>query len=367
MQRWGQNKLFAIFFDLPIFYKILIGNLVVLAVGGGTVLFLFLVPDQEWARGKWKIASVLLLGGFLIIAVLMNYLLLKIALLPLSSLKNTVEKVLGGDFHARAYIPLFGDPQTNQLTDVFNQMLDKIEVYTRTIEKERAHSSRLTGLVLSSQENERKRIARELHDETSQILATLIMGLETMHRNMPKNGQPQVGACAKCRGRVERLMNIAEQTIKEVHRLAFNLRPAVLDDIGLIQAVQWLLREHVDKSGIKTEFFVQGLEGRLRSELEIVAFRIIQEACTNVIKHAHATNVKVSIWVDDKLHFTVKDNGSGFSLEEVRSRNKEGQLGLFGMQERANLLDGKVEIESAQGKGTTVHAQFPLNIERLEG
>lgn len=360
--RWEEHPLLAIFFDLPIIYKILLGNLFVVTVGAFGIVLLLAGHETSWLLGKGLPGTVLVFGGTFFLAIVINFILLRIALSPIASLKTTVEAVLHGNFHARASVPLFGDPEVNLLTDAFNRMLDKIEVYTHTIEKERSHSAKLAGLVLSSQEDERKRIAKELHDETSQILATLMMGLEAVQRSIPKNGSSISEQCVKCRTRVERLMHIADQTLGDVHRLAFNLRPAILDDMGLVQTVQWLLREHLEKGGVKVELLIEGLEQRLCPEIEVAAFRIIQEAVTNIVKYAKASKVRVSISVEDgNLYLTVEDNGIGFSLDEVEKREKDRHLGLFGMQERSHLLSGQFKIRSAPGSGTIVSAMLPIN------
>lgn len=364
-ERGRQHRLLDLFFDLPIFYKILIGNLF---VGAVAAILLLKSQNGQWFLKNGTPSAILVFGGILILAVGINYILLRIALSPISSLRDTVEDVLSGNFHARATLPLFGDPGVNLLTLAFNKMLDKIEVYTHTIEKERANSSKIAGLILSSQEDERKRIAKELHDDTSQVLTTLMMGLETVHKNIPKNGSSITEQCVKCRNRVERLMHIADQTIAEVHRLAFNLRPAILDDIGLVQAVQWLLREHLEKGGLQVELSVNGLEKRLRPELEVGIFRIIQEAVINILKYAQATKVNVLIAADaGELNVTVEDNGVGFSPDEVSKQEKDKRLGLLGMQERAYLLSGRLEVKSAPGAGVRVFAVFPMNTGMLEG
>lgn len=223
--------------------------------------------------------------------------------------------------------------------------------------KEAQERGRLhAGYVIAAQEEERKRIARELHDETSQVLASLIMGLEKVKIEMP-NISPQ---CISCKEDVGSLKGLTDKALIELHRLAFNLRPSLIDDLGLKQALSQLLREQVEKQGLGVVFHWEGSEERLPAETEIALFRIIQEAVTNAVKYAQAGKISVALSRNrDKVDVEISDDGIGFDMEAVQ-RSKENRLGLMGMEERVSLLQGTFSLQSAAGKGTRVSAAIPI-------
>lgn len=209
---------------------------------------------------------------------------------------------------------------------------------------------------ISVQEAERKRIARELHDQTSQSLTSLMVGLKTIEAQAPE----------EMRSSIASLRQLSSQTLEEVHNLAVELRPSSLDDFGLVAALRQYTKEYTRKSGIEADFQVIGLEGkRLPPPMEIALYRIIQEALTNVVKHAEAK--RVSILVEARgtsIVAIVEDDGSGFDAQKkLSSRASERRLGLFGMQERASLIGGVLTIESSPGVGTTIFVEAPIREE----
>ncbi len=208
--------------------------------------------------------------------------------------------------------------------------------------------------VITAQEEERKRIARELHDETSQALTSLIIGL---------NEAENAGRLEDVRARLAILRQTATQTLDAVHDLAVELRPSLLDDMGLPAALQRYTREYSAKIGIPVDFHAVDADGlRLPPEVETAVYRIVQEALTNVAKHADATQVSVLLEVTDaNLIVIVEDDGQGFDAEAIlASGARERKLGLFGMGERAELIGGTLTIESTPGMGTTVFVKVPL-------
>ncbi len=208
----------------------------------------------------------------------------------------------------------------------------------------------LAARLMEAQENERRVIARELHDEVGQALTALKINLQTVQR--------------KHNGGLDLAESIAmvENTLQQVRSISLNLPPTVLEDLGLAPAVRWLL----DRMGREARFgttFVSSLEDtRLAPQIEITCFRVAQEALTNVMRHAGAQHVTVELaQVDDELHLTIQDDGSGYDVEKAYQRARQGNsLGLVGMQERVDLAGGRMEIESMAGTGTKIHASFPL-------
>jgi two-component system sensor histidine kinase UhpB len=220
---------------------------------------------------------------------------------------------------------------------------------------------RLATLVLAAQEEERRRIARELHDETMQSLAALIMGLEGGLQAMPEQ-RPHLrdGHLA-----VARLRDLAVRTLDELRHLALDLRPAVLDDHGLVAAVRWLARTQEERFGLTSVLELAGgfvdedvtRPGRLPAAVETAVFRIVQEALANVAKHARAKRVAIRLARDAAgVSAEVEDDGVGLPAAHERP---PGHMGLFNMCERAALLGGRCTIRAA-GRGTIVRVVLPL-------
>jgi two-component system, NarL family, sensor histidine kinase DevS len=201
--------------------------------------------------------------------------------------------------------------------------------------------------VIRAQEDERARVARELHDSAGQALTSILLSLKVIE---------QLESAAEMRARLADLRELAGSTAGEVRRIARELRPSVLDDLGLEAALGRLCSDIQDRTGLRAELTVDMPE-RLDRELETVAYRVVQEAATNSLKSASASSIEVSITARDGVfEVIVSDDGSGFDPEEVRSG-----LGLRGMQERAELVGGKLEIRSAPGTGTTVALRIPID------
>jgi len=213
----------------------------------------------------------------------------------------------------------------------------------------RAYASR----AISVQEEERKRVARELHDETAQALASLGM---------------DIGLLAKAKGlssrelskRMEELRDRASDILQGVRSLSLALRPEVLEDLGLLAALQGLTDDLINQQGIGAQFEVQGTPRRLSPDIELALFRIAQETLRNVVKHAQATECAVNVdFSPEKVKIRISDNGQGFSLPEVVNNSAySSNLGLAGMQERAKLINGTLIIWSQPGRGTTIKLEI---------
>jgi len=204
-----------------------------------------------------------------------------------------------------------------------------------------------------AQEEERKRIARELHDDTIQYMVVLARQLDDL-------ASGSKGLSAEERLHVENLRQQINSIMEGVRRLSHDLRPATLDRLGLLPALEWLASQV--PSGISVEVKACGIERRLPAEVELVLFRIAQEALSNVRRHSQATRAEVKVEFEDKkTRITVSDNGKGFALPEAMGDLvKAGRLGLAGMQERIQLLNGSLKIESEPGRGTTVMVEAPI-------
>lgn len=205
-----------------------------------------------------------------------------------------------------------------------------------------------------AQEEERKRISRELHDETIQALVVLSRQLDIL----ASSGK---GLSEDNRLYLEELRQQTNNIMQGVRRLSQDLRPAALDRLGLLAALEWLASDVAEYSGIATKVNALGNERRLPEEIELVLFRIVQEALRNVWRHSEATKAEITIeFNEDKTRILVSDNGKGFNPPQmIGDLAKEGRLGLAGMQERAQLIGGKLTVQSEPGKGTTIAIEIP--------
>ncbi|MBE0480648.1 MAG: PAS domain S-box protein [Dehalococcoidia bacterium] len=230
-----------------------------------------------------------------------------------------------------------------------------IQIIARDITEEarlRENMEFYIGKITQAQEEERRRIARELHDETAQGLALLAMDIEGIEARL--TGSPEVLPS------LERLRAKAESLMEGVSRFSHELRPGVLDHLGLVPALEWLSGEMSATFGIPAAFQVSGSERRLSPEVELVLFRIVQEALSNVRRHSGATRASVEIeFGADRIRLQISDNGRGFELPPMLGDLAlTGKLGLLGMQERARLIGAAFTVRSGAGKGTSVSVEI---------
>jgi signal transduction histidine kinase len=202
--------------------------------------------------------------------------------------------------------------------------------------------------VVETQELERRRLARELHDETGQALASILLGLKALDEKTDD---------AAARTSIEELRELVVATLQDVRRLAVELRPSALDDFGLVAALERLAESFAEQSGISVDFQAALADERLPDEAETALYRIVQESLTNVVKHARARRVSILLTrTNGAVKAVIEDDGRGFDPE----RATDGGFGLVGMRERLALLGGRLEIESARDAGTTVAAEVPV-------
>jgi len=202
--------------------------------------------------------------------------------------------------------------------------------------------------VIEAQESERRRLALELHDETGQALTSILLGLKAIRASPNQDDAERAEADVRA---------LVVQALQDVRALAVELRPAALDDFGLVPAIERLAETFSERSGIKT-MVEASLDERLPPEIETTLYRVVQEALTNVVKHAGADHVSIVISGRDRsVAATVDDDGRGFDAESVRA----DALGLLGMRERLALVGGSLAVESSAESGTTIAAQVPLS------
>ena len=263
---------------------------------------------------------------------------------PISRLADMARAVGRGDFKWNN--PIWAKDEIGSLGTAFKEMSEEL----KRKELMRRH---LLARIINTQENERKRISRELHDETGQALTSLMVGLKSVEN---------LASIPKVKEKTAELRALAAQTLNDVHHLSTELRPSILDDHGLVAAIQKYTKEYSGNMGVNVDFHVSELvDKRLPSEVELVIYRIVQEALTNIAKYANAKNVSVILkYRGNKLITIIEDDGKGFDVDSVMLSAGEQNLGLFGMYERASLIGGKLTIESQFGEGTTIFLELPL-------
>jgi two-component system sensor histidine kinase UhpB len=330
---------------LNLFQKVVIANSLIIATGAIIGTYVTATLAQQ---SNLTVASVLVVFG-ISISVIVNYIIMRAAFRPLATIQSTVEQVSRGNTRARVDQLEVGDPEIVRLAETINMMLNRLEQDTRLIERHSRQIHVMSAQVLRAQEEERRRIARELHDETSQALNALLLSIEMAQETVPED-EPE--ACK----RLEASKQLTVQTLDAVHNLAFDLRPTMLDDLGLEPSVRWYAKRQSDTYGLQILVDIEGLEDRLPGQTEVALFRVVQEALTNVAKHAAASLVRVNLRrLEASVELTVADNGRGFDPEQVPG----DRLGVFGMQERVSLLGGEFELNARPGRGTRLQVKVP--------
>ena len=229
---------------------------------------------------------------------------------------------------------------------------------SQLLEQARHMQIQLRGLshrILRVQEDERKRISRELHDEITQTLVSINVHLDSLALASKINPEG-------LRRKILQTQRLVEKSVGIVHQYARDLRPTALDDLGLIITLHSFLNDFLKQTGLRVQFTTFAGVERLNSDRRTVLYRLVQEALANVAQHAQASRVKVSIRkVAADVHLEVSDNGKAFDVARVTRSKRSKRLGLIGMRERVEMVGGAFSIESASGQGTTVRAVIPFN------
>ena len=271
---------------------------------------------------------------------------------PVRALARSSERLARGELSVRTGVPHTND-ELGQLTLAFDQMAQALEKREQERERSARELQALSYRLVEVQESERRQIARELHDEIGQSLTVAEMNLQAALRSS--------SGPAKQR-RLEDSIQAVERVLEQVHDLSLNLRPSMLDDLGLEPALRWYTHRQASLTGLQADFTAATLENRLDQVIETECFRVAQEALTNVVRHSKARAVAVDLSKrNGHLHLRVRDDGVGFDAPALRRRAVQGaSLGLLSMEERACLAGGGLELNTSPGKGTEVHAWFPL-------
>lgn len=311
-------------------------------------------PVQSMRRGF--LAAGLLLGA---IALALAWAAAQSVTRPVDRLRRAAQEIARGNLDEP--IPDLGADEVGRLGQAFDAMRvdlresrarieewnreleNRVRDRTRLLEESEARRRELLRKVIAAQEDERRRVARELHDATSQELAALVVGLEAAG--------------------VEDMKQVAMRTLDGVHRLMLDLRPSLLDDLGLESALRWYAENTLETRGISVIFETTGSPGRLPPEVETCVFRVVQEALSNVARHSGAEHVLLDLDCDERrVAVEIEDDGMGFDPGEFDS-GPDGTrgLGVMGMKERIGLLNGTFKVRSGPESGTHIRLEVPLS------
>ncbi|MGC8735925.1 MAG: histidine kinase [Dissulfurimicrobium sp.] len=269
--------------------------------------------------------------GVIVLGIAFSGLLTWVITRPVMILLNATRILTEGDFSVRAQ-KNSGD-EISQLTSAFNQMAAKLEMAERERLEREGIRKELLQKTITAQEEERKRIARELHDQVAQSLASLMLELKYLDQTQERRLITES---------VKRLRATLVSELESIHNIAVELRPSVLDDMGITAALEMYADKFMAKYGIKVELYIYGLKDiRLESYIETSLYRIVQEALTNVARHSKADAVTVIIeLINGEIRGILEDNGVGFDMV-AKTRNR---LGIYGMEERTKLLGGELRL-----------------------
>lgn len=300
------------------------------------------------------------LFAVLVVCVLAVFLSSRISALitkPIRNLAEVAESITGGNWEIRANIHDRGE--VGKLAGAFNEMAaslikasaDKEVLLGELRAKEQMRDTLITKL-MTAQEDERKRISRELHDETSQALTSLMLTM----RVLAEDAQNQEQRDALLLGR-----DVAAGILREVRDLAIELRPPVLDDLGVVAAIERYSEKFAGRHGLDIDLTTSGRQTSVDGQIAVALYRIVQESLNNVVKHAGAT--VVSIYIDfqpDQIVVSIADNGRGISDADLVRARQENRLGLYGIRERVELLQGRMEIRQSPHGGAELCIAIPL-------
>lgn len=330
---------------LPILYRIAIGNAAVIAVGaiGGTLITRHLAGQAaDW----WLIIFFLAAGTMLSVAT--NFWIIKNALRPLTELSKLVQRLQAGTGEIDPRFLSDTDPDISQLANAIDSLL-------RQLEERNLQLRALSERAINAQEEERREIALTLHDDTGQALSMLIIYLEQLESQIPATDEA-------LHSRLKSARQLAKDSLADLRKIVYGLRPTILDDLGLVPAIRWYARTNLEEAGISAKVQAEGEIEPLAPELKSTLFRIAQEAINNIVRHSQAKSARITLYRNDReIRLEIKDDGQGFDVPATADQALQSQrLGLLGIQERAELVGGKVKLDSQPGKGTRLQVIVPV-------
>jgi len=331
---------------ISVFARIAIGNSIIIILGaiGGTLITR--IVTERGAELAW---IVLMVSVGVVISIALNLYILRAALAPMRELSTLVSRISNSTVQELEVSLRNPDPDTARLAASLSALIEQLYSNNRQLQH-------LSKRAIRAQEEERIRIARSLHDDTGQALLSLMYTLESLEKHVPKEDQA-------LKDRISDAFSVASDALGSLRRVIRDLRPAVLDDLGLVSATRWYARSKLEAAGVLVEFQADTESLPISSEMNITFFRIAQEAINNISRHAQAEKACIRMGLDqDEIFLDIKDDGIGF---QVAGNTAEAihlnHWGLAGIQERINLVNGRLIVKSAPGKGTHLQVRAPLS------
>jgi two-component system sensor histidine kinase UhpB len=327
---------------LSLFRRIVIGNAIIIIFGAviGTLITRHLAQQAA----DWWLITLFAAGG-ITLSLLINFWIVGAALNPLRDLGRLAKRLQSGDPTVELKNP---DPYTTRMAETLRSLFTQLEERNREL-----HA--LSERAIDAQEEERRAIAQSLHDDTGQALSMLIIHLDRIDERTPAQETELKKQVADAR-------ELASNSLTELRRILSGLRPAILDDLGLVPAIRWFARTNLEQVGIYVVVKAPSIPLELSPAITTTLFRIVQEAISNVVRHAGAGSVTIVLQLSEgAVDLRIEDDGRGFNPQNASRDAVELQrLGLLGIRERAELLGGVVSIESAPEKGTCLEVSIPL-------
>jgi len=327
---------------LSLFQRIVIGNAIIIIFGAviGTLITRHLAQQAT----DWWLITLFAAGG-ITLSLLINFWIVGAALNPLRDLGRLAKRLQSGDPIVELKNP---DPYTTRMAETLRSLFLQLEEHNRELQA-------LSERAINAQEDERRAIAQSLHDDTGQALSMLIIHLDRIDERI----QPDEKELKK---QVADARELAANSLTELRRILSGLRPAILDDLGLVPAIRWFARTNLEGVGIHVVVKATSVPLELSPAIKTTLFRIVQEAVNNIVRHAGARSVTLVLQLNEGVvQLRVEDDGRGFDPSNASRDAVELQrLGLLGIRERAELLGGEFRVESAPEKGTRLQVSIPL-------
>ena len=327
---------------ISLFQRIIVGNAAIIVFGAviGTLVTRHLAQQAT----DWWLIMLFATGGILV-SLTINSWIVGAALNPLRDLGRLVKRLQAGKPAISLKNP---DPYTSRMANTMRSLFHELEERNRELQA-------LSERAITAQEEERRAIAQSLHDDTGQALSMLIIHLDRIDERIQADQTELKGQVAEARA-------LASNALTELRRILSGLRPAILDDLGLVPAIRWFARGNLEQVGIRVTVKAPDTPLELSPAVTTTLFRIVQEAVSNIVRHAGAGAVTIELGAQDGLaNLYIQDDGRGFNPEHMsRDAVELQQLGLLGIRERVELLGGQIQIESAPEQGTRLQVSIPV-------
>lgn len=332
--------------SLTISQKIIVGNSLIIIFGAiaGT-----LITRNLTSKAADPLLILFFSSAGILLSVTLNVIILQTALKPLHDLKKFVNKLQNNPNPTQVNFE-HSDPDIAQMVSVLKLLVNQIQ--QRNLELQA-----LSQQAICAQEEERKRIAQSLHDDTGQALSSLVFSLERLENRIADKSSDLKEKISSCR-------SLAADTLKELRKIILDLRPSILDDLGLIPAIRWYGRSRLEDAGIRFNFNAPENLPPLPDWISTCLFRITQEAINNIVKHSRATQAQISLQQEaNGISLIIRDNGIGFKSDKYPQQAlSDGKWGLLGMKERAESIQAIFRVDSSEQKGTTISIFVPSHL-----